>query len=54
MPVCRSCNTAPETGTFHKYLLPHAIYIILGAHILGAMKHHFVDRHLSALKRMVS
>jgi cytochrome b561 len=40
-------------GTFHKYLLPYSIYIILGAHILGALKHHFVDRHSSALKRMV-
>lgn len=41
-------------GTFHKYLLPYLLYIILGAHILGAMKHHFIDRHTGALKRMVS
>ena len=40
-------------GTFHKYLLPYVLYIVLGAHILGAMKHHFVDRHAAALKRMV-
>ncbi len=40
-------------GTFHKYLLPYVLYIVLGAHILGAMKHHFIDRHSAALKRMV-
>ncbi|MEP3421274.1 MAG: cytochrome b [Erythrobacter sp.] len=41
-------------GTFHKYLFPYLLYIVLGAHILGALKHHFVDRHAGALKRMVS
>ena len=40
-------------GTFHKYLLPYLLYIILGAHILGALKHHFIDKHKGALKRMV-
>jgi cytochrome b561 len=40
-------------GTFHKYILPYLLYIILGAHILGALKHHFVDKHEGALKRMV-
>lgn len=40
-------------GTFHKYILPYLLYIILGAHILGALKHHFIDRHAGALKRMV-
>eukprot|EP00439_Symbiodinium_sp_Y106_P089737 s1_g2273.t1 len=41
-------------GTFHKYLLPYLLYIILGAHVLGALKHHFIDKHQSAFKRMVS
>jgi cytochrome b561 len=40
-------------GTLHKYLLPYLLYIVLGAHVLGALKHHFVDRHEEALKRMV-
>ena len=40
-------------GMFHKYILPYLLYIILGAHILGALKHHFVDKHDGALKRMV-
>ena len=40
-------------GTFHKYLLPYVLYIVLGAHILGALKHHFIDKHEGALKRMV-
>lgn len=41
-------------GTFHKYILQYLIYIILGAHIAGALKHHFVDKHRKAFKRMVS
>ena len=41
-------------GLLHKYLLPYLIYVILGAHILGALKHQFVDRHSTAFKRMVS
>ncbi|MEM7702994.1 MAG: cytochrome b [Pseudomonadota bacterium] len=40
-------------GTFHKYLLPYVLYVVLGAHILGAMKHHFIDGNSAALKRMV-
>lgn len=41
-------------GALHKYLLPYLIYIILGAHILGALKHQFIDKHDSAFKRMGS
>lgn len=41
-------------GAVHKYLLPYLVYIILGAHILGALKHQFVDKHKNAFKRMVS
>jgi len=41
-------------GSFHKYLLPYLIYIVLGAHILGALKHQFLDKNGSAFKRMAS
>jgi cytochrome b561 len=41
-------------GMLHKYLLPYLLYIILGAHILGALKHQLVDKHKEAFKRMVS
>ena len=41
-------------GLFHKYILPYLLYVILGTHILGALKHHFIDRHEKAIKRMVS
>jgi len=40
-------------GTLHKYLLPYLLYIVLGAHILGALKHQFIDKHKDAFKRMV-
>ena len=41
-------------GAVHKYLLPYLVYVILGAHILGALKHQFVDKHKNAFNRMVS
>ena len=39
-------------GAMHKYLLPYLLYIVLGAHILGALKHHFIEKKPSAFKRM--
>jgi cytochrome b561 len=41
-------------GLFHKYLLQYLVYLILGAHIFGALKHHYIDKHKHSLKRMVS
>ncbi len=41
-------------GMMHKYLLPYLLYIVLGAHILGALKHQLIDKHSNAFKRMVS
>ena len=40
-------------GSFHKYLLPTLVYVILGAHILGALKHRFIDGHKQAFRRIV-
>ena len=53
-PLWEESNVYRIWGGFHKYLLPYLVYIILGAHILGALKHQFVDKHDSAFKRMVS
>jgi cytochrome b561 len=41
-------------GSMHKYLLPYLLYIVLGAHILGALKHQFIDKKDHAFKRMAS
>lgn len=41
-------------GGAHKYLLPYLLYIVLGAHVLGALKHQFMDKQDNAFKRMVS
>ena len=40
-------------GLFHKYLLPFILYIVLGAHILGALKHRFMDKQDQAFRRIV-
>lgn len=41
-------------GTVHKYILPYLVYIVLGAHIVGALKHQFIDKHDNAFKRMAA
>ncbi|MEM9403856.1 MAG: cytochrome b [Pseudomonadota bacterium] len=41
-------------GLLHKVVLPYLTLIIIGAHIIGALKHHFVDRHRDSIHRMVS
>jgi len=41
-------------GSLHKYLLPYLLYLILGAHILGALKHRYLDKHSEGMKRILS
>lgn len=37
----------------HSILLPYAFYVVFGLHVLGALKHHFVDKHTESIKRML-
>ena len=53
-PLWEQSNVYQIWGGFHKYLLPYIVYIILGAHVLGALKHQFIDKHDNAFKRIVS
>ncbi len=41
-------------GLLHKVVLPFLCYAIIASHILGALKHRFVDNHENSLRRMVS
>jgi cytochrome b561 len=38
----------------HKLALPVLFYVVFAAHIAGALKHQFVDKHGDAFKRMVT
>ena len=38
----------------HKVILPYIFYLLIGAHVLGALKHQFLDGHPNAFRRMVS
>lgn len=38
----------------HKLVLPYLFFIVIGAHVAGALKHHFVDGNVNAFRRMVS
>lgn len=37
----------------HKFLLPYLAYLVIGTHVLGVVKHLFIDRKHDAIKRMV-
>jgi len=52
-PFLPESDTYIYWGLFHKYLLPYLIYIVLGAHVLGTLKHQLIDKHTGALKRML-
>lgn len=41
-------------GLFHKVVLPYLFYLIFLAHILGVLKHHFMDKHPENIRRIVS
>lgn len=40
-------------GLLHKIVLPYLCYLVLGLHIIGALKHQIIDKHSQALNRMV-
>lgn len=41
-------------GIVHKFVLPYLCYAVVGAHVAGVLKHHFIDRHRKNIRRMVS
>ena len=41
-------------GLLHKLVLPFLFFLIFVAHLLGALKHHFVDGQKHSIRRMVS
>lgn len=48
-----SLNSVMWWARLHSVILPWTLYIVLGAHILGALKHHFIDKHYAAIRRML-
>lgn len=44
----------PSLGeSFHKYLLPTLVHLVLGANVVGALKHRFIDGHKQTFRRIV-
>lgn len=41
-------------GALHKLVLPTLFFLFIFAHILGVLKHHFVDKDRASINRMVS
>lgn len=50
----KNIESAKLFGLLHKTVLPYLCYVVIGGHILGALKHHFVDKHHQSIHRMVS
>lgn len=38
----------------HKIVIPFLIFLIFAGHVLGVLKHHFIDKHRGSIRRMVS
>ena len=38
----------------HKVVIPLLIFLVFAGHLLGVLKHHFIDKHGESLRRMVS
>lgn len=41
-------------GFLHKVALPYLFYLVFLGHIVGALKHQFIDKHKDAFRRMVT
>ena len=41
-------------GLLHNVALPYIAYVVIGAHVIGALKHHFIDKHRESIHRMVA
>ena len=50
----KNIELAKLFGLIHKIVLPYLCYVVIGAHILGVLKHHFVDKHYKSIHRMIS
>ena len=49
-----SMAIARPSGLLHKVLLPYFFYLILFGHIVGALKHRYIDGDTASARRMVS
>ncbi len=47
-------NAIIPPGLIHKVILPYLFYALIALHILGAMKHQFIDKQRDGFRRMVS
>lgn len=41
-------------GLFHKLVLPYLFFLVFAGHLLGALKHHFLDKHADGIHRIAS
>ncbi|MBO6658717.1 MAG: cytochrome b [Pseudomonadales bacterium] len=41
-------------GLLHKIVLPYLFYGLFTAHLVGAVKHHFIDKHPKNIRRILS
>lgn len=50
----RDMEAIKPFGMFHKVILPYLSLIVIGAHVIGAIKHQLLDKHRDSIHRMVS
>lgn len=49
-----STDAVKLPGFLHKVALPYLFYLVFLGHIVGALKHQFIDKHKDAFRRMVT
>ena len=53
-PLAPDARTAALASTAHAVALPLAFYAAIFAHVGAVMKHHFIDRRVDEIRRMIA
>ena len=54
LPWAKDLTAIIPWALAHKVILPYLAFVAIAAHVLGALKHRFIDGHSQAFRRMVS
>ncbi len=53
-PFAQNADMASLASAAHALILPFAFYVAIFAHVGAAMKRHFIDRRVDAIRRMIA
>jgi cytochrome b561 len=53
LPKLENFRDVMPAAFFHAVFLTIVFYLIIGMHVLGAIKHNFIDNHRDVIRRML-